>query len=98
MELPLVAVGILVGLLYGIFGVGSSFATPALVLLGVPGIAAVVGPLPAMLPGSAAGAWSYHRSGSVDRSLAARVIISALPAAVLGAYASQWLGGTVLVV
>ncbi len=93
----IVAAGALVGLLYGIFGVGSAFATPALALMGVPGMAAVVGPLPALLPGSAAGAWSYHRSGRVDRPLAVRVIASALPAAVVGAFVSQWLGGTVLV-
>lgn len=93
----IVAAGLVVGVLYGLFGVGSSFATPALVLMGVPGMSAVVGPLPALLPGSAAGAWSYHRAGRVDRTLALRVIIAALPAAALGAYASQWVGDTILV-
>ncbi len=95
---PLItAAGCVVGLLYGLFGVGSSFATPALVLLGVPGMSAVVGPLPAMLPGSAAGAWSYHRAGRIDRTLARRVILAALPAATIGAVASRWVGGTALV-
>ena len=55
--------GSVIGLLYGTFGVGSAFATPMLAMLGVPGMAAVVGPLPALLPGSAAGAWSYSRAG-----------------------------------
>lgn len=97
MQLTITAVGGVVGLLYGLFGVGSSFATPALVLLGVPGMSAVVGPLPAMLPGSAAGAWSYHRAGRIDRPLALRVTLAAFPAAVLGALASRWIGSTALV-
>ena len=47
--------GALVGVLYGLFGVGSSFATPALSFLGIPPLAAVVSPLPAFLPSSMAG-------------------------------------------
>lgn len=43
---PLVtAVGALIGVLFGLFGVGgSSFATPALGLLGVSGLVAVAAP------------------------------------------------------
>jgi uncharacterized membrane protein YfcA len=81
--------GIGVGLLYGIFGVGSAVATPVLSLLGVPGLAAVVAPLPALLPSSIAGAWSYARNDNVDRRLARRVIAGALPAAVAGALLSH---------
>jgi uncharacterized membrane protein YuzA (DUF378 family) len=40
------AVGIAIGLLYGLFGVGSAFATPLLAAIGVPGLAAVVSPSP----------------------------------------------------
>lgn len=92
----IVTAGVVVGLLYGIFGVGSAFATPVLALLGVPGLAAVAAPLPGLLPGSAAGAWSYARDGAVDRGLARRTIVGGLPAAVLGALASRWVGGPVL--
>src|ERR1700741_1796168 len=88
--------GIVVGLLYGIFGVGSAIATPVLSLLGVPGLAAVVAPLPALLPSSVAGAWSYARRDNVDRGLARRVITFALPAAVAGAVASRQVDGRVL--
>jgi uncharacterized membrane protein YfcA len=88
--------GLAVGLLYGLFGVGSAFATPVLSLLGVPGMAAVVGPLPALLPGSAAGAWSYSRQGKVDWSVARASLIGAFPAAIIGAIASRWVGGPVL--
>jgi uncharacterized membrane protein YfcA len=88
--------GIAVGLLYGLFGVGSAIATPVLSLLGVPGLSAVVAPLPALLPSSIAGAWSYARRDNVDRRLAARVIAGAVPAAVLGALASQHVDGRLL--
>ncbi|MGZ4703400.1 MAG: sulfite exporter TauE/SafE family protein [Acidimicrobiales bacterium] len=90
--------GSVIGLLYGVFGVGSAFATPMLALLGVPGMAAVVGPLPALLPGSAAGAWSYSRQGKVDWVVARRALAGGLPAAIVGALASSLVGGPVLLV
>lgn len=94
----IVMAGLGVGLVYGTFGVGSAFATPMLSLIGVSGMAAVVGPLPALLPGSAAGAWSYSRGGKVDWGIARTVLAAALPAAVLGAIASQYVGGPILLV
>lgn len=93
----LVIAGLAVGALYGVFGVGSAFATPVLSMLGVSGMAAVVGPLPALLPGSAAGAWSYSRGGKVDWGVARRTLAASFPAAVLGAIASRNVGGPVLV-
>lgn len=94
----LVVAGLAVGSIYGTFGVGSAFATPVLSLLGLSGMAAVVGPLPALLPGSAAGAWSYSRGGKVDWTVARRSISGALPAAVAGAATSHVVGGSVLLV
>jgi uncharacterized membrane protein YfcA len=88
--------GALVGLVYGLFGVGSAFATPALSFLGIPPLTAVVSPLPAFLPSSLAGAWSYARRDSIDRPLAARVVAGALPAAIAGALTSQYVGGPIL--
>ena len=65
--MPLLLVGgAVVGLLYGLFGVGSAFATPLLALMGVPGIIAVTAPLPGIMPGSFAGAWGYARRDRVD--------------------------------
>jgi uncharacterized protein len=94
----LVAAGAVVGVLYGLFGVGSAFATPLLAALGVPGLAAVASPLPALVPGSAAGAYAHGRSGAVDRRLARRTMIGAGPACILGALASPYLGGPWLLV
>jgi len=90
--------GASVGVLYGMFGVGSAFATPVLALLGVPGLAAVVAPLPGLLPSSAAGAWSYTRGDKVDWTVARRTIIGGVPASILGAIASHWVGGTTLLI
>jgi uncharacterized membrane protein YfcA len=90
--------GLVIGLLYGLFGVGSSFATPVLALIGVPGMAAVVGPLPALLPGSAAGAWSYHRQGKVDWTVARAALVGAVPAAVVGSIVGHWVGGPLLLI
>lgn len=94
----IIAGGLTVGVLYGLFGVGSAFATPLLSLLGVPGMAAVVGPLPGLFPGSAAGAWSYSRRGKVDWAVVRYALLGAFPAAVAGAVASRWVGGPVLLV
>ena len=88
--------GMAIGLLYGLFGVGSAFATPVLALLGVPGMAAVVGPLPALLPGSAVGAWSYSRHGKVDWVVARRALVGGVPAAIVGALVGSRIGGPVL--
>lgn len=96
-EALIVVAGVIVGVLYGIFGVGAAFATPVLAVLGVPGIAAVVAPLPGLLPGSASSAWTYARAGKVDRPVAVRTLAGALPAAIAGAVASRWVSGPVLV-
>ena len=90
--------GAVVGLLYGLFGVGAAFATPALSLLGIPPLVAVVAPLPAFVPSSMAGAWSYARRGRVDWQLAGRVMAGAVPAAIAGAATSRWVGGDALLV
>ncbi len=90
-------VGLAVGVVYGLFGVGSAFATPLLAAIGVPGLAAVVAPLPALLPGSAAGAWTYARKGRVDTAMARRAVAGGAPAAVVGSLLSPHIGGTALV-
>ncbi len=89
----LMAAGAVVGVLYGLFGVGSAFATPLLAVLGVPPLAAVASPLPALLPGSAGGGWAYARTGLVDARLARRTLAGAAPACIVGALSSRWVGG-----
>lgn len=97
-EILIIATGLAVGVLYGLFGVGSAVATPLLALVGVPGLAAVTAPLPAILPGSAIGGWAHLRRGTVDRRLALWTLLSAVPASVLGALASHHVNSTFLVI
>jgi uncharacterized membrane protein YfcA len=59
--------GLAVGILFGLFGVGgSSFATPALGLLGVPGLIAIAAPLPATIPAALVGMVTYVRRRQVE--------------------------------
>ena len=93
------AAGVLVGALLGLFGVGgSSFATPVLSLLGLPGFAAVASPLPATIPAALVGAREYARFHEVDGDVARWSLIGGLPATVIGALLSQLVGGPALLV
>jgi uncharacterized membrane protein YfcA len=90
--------GAAVGLLYGLFGVGSAFATPLLALMGVPGVVAVTAPLPGIMPGSFAGAWGYARRERVDWTTARRAALGGVPGAVLGAELTHVVGGPIVLV
>jgi uncharacterized protein len=93
------AVGAVIGVLFGLFGVGgSSFATPALGLLGVPGLIAVAAPLPATIPAAIAGAAAYVRRKQLDRDVARWSIMGGVPATVIGALLSGSVGGQALLV
>lgn len=93
------ATGAVIGLLFGLFGVGgSSFATPALGLLGVSGLVAVAAPLPAVLPAALAGVVSYVRQGQVEWPVARWSIYGGVPGAVVGALLSGYVGGRGLLI
>jgi uncharacterized membrane protein YfcA len=97
--LVLAVAGAGVGLLFGVFGAGgSAFATPVLVLLGVPAPIAIASPLPAMLPASFAGARQYVRAGHLDRRIAKLAVLAGVPAVIAGAAFSRFVGGSSLVV
>jgi uncharacterized membrane protein YfcA len=83
---PLIpVVGLVVGLLMGVFGVGgSSVATPLLSLLGVPGLAAVASPLAATVPSAVSAAVPYVRAGEARPKAAGWTLVGAIPATVLG--------------
>ena len=97
--LQYVLAGLGVGVVFGMFGAGgSAFATPVLALLGVPGLLAVASPLPAMLPASYVGARRYLRSGNLDRRVAKLAVIGGVPGVLIGALASNFVGGPNLLV
>jgi uncharacterized protein len=94
-----VPVGVGVGLLMSLFGVGgSSVATPALSLLGVPGILAIASPLPGTIPGAIVGAAPYAREGEVRPRAATWSLLGGVPATIVGALASRLVGGAALLV
>jgi uncharacterized membrane protein YfcA len=88
--------GAFVGLLYGLFGVGSAFATPLLALMGVPGMIAITAPLPGIMPGSLAGAWGYARRERVDWSMARLAALGGVPGTIIGAELTHFVGGPVV--
>ncbi len=93
------AAGLVIGSLFGLFGVGgSSFATPVMSLLGLSGFAAVASPLPATIPAALAGARQYARHGEVDGDVVRWSLVGGIPATVVGALLSRLVGGPALLV
>jgi uncharacterized membrane protein YfcA len=94
-----VLAGALIGTLTGLFGVGgSSIATPILSLLGVPPIMAIATPLPSTVPSAGAAVIPYVREKEARPRAAAFTILGGMPAAILGAYLSKWIGGQTLLI
>jgi uncharacterized protein len=93
------AIGGLVGFLGGLFGKGgSAIATPMLSVAGVPSLASVASPLPGTIPGTLVAAYAYWRQRLVDWEIVRWSIPVGVPATILGAYATRWIGGGLLVV
>ena len=62
-----VALGLLTGVMSGLFGVGGAvISTPGIRALGVPALLAVGTTLPSIIPGAASGTARYAREGMVD--------------------------------
>jgi uncharacterized membrane protein YfcA len=92
-------IGVAVGFLGGLFGKGgSAIATPLLAAAGIPAIAAVASPLPAVIPSTLVAARSWARNGHVDRGLVLWGTAVGIPATLAGAIATRWIGGPALVV
>jgi uncharacterized membrane protein YfcA len=93
------AAGLGIGILFGMFGVGgSSFATPVLGLMGVPGLVAITAPLPAVIPSAMAAMTTYVRRNQVEWSVAKWSIYGGVPGTVLGASLSGYVGGKSLLI
>ncbi len=96
--LAIAAIGVLVGFLGGLFGKGgSAVATPLLHLVGVPAIAAVASPLPATVPGTLVAADRYRAAQLIDRRVVGWSLATGVPATVVGAFATRWISGGLLV-
>jgi hypothetical protein len=86
-----VGIGLVSGILAGLFGVGGGIVmTPGVqVLLGAPPIVALATPLPAIFPTALAGAATYARRGELDRRAAAWLAGPGVVGAVIGAFATE---------
>jgi uncharacterized membrane protein YfcA len=97
--IAIAAVGLAIGFLGGLFGKGgSAVATPLLAAIGVPPMVALAAPLPATIPSTATAGWAYWRAGFFDRRLVTCTIAFGVPATLVGATATHWIDGAVLVV
>lgn len=93
-----VAVGVGVGFLSGLFGKGgSAVATPLLAAAGIPPVVAVASPLPATIPTTIAASAVYWRRGWLVRRVLWATLAPGVPATVVGALVTRWVDGRVLV-
>src|SRR3954467_3666936 len=84
--LLMVALGFLVGVLSGMFGVGGGFlTTPLLIFYGIPPPAAVASAAPQITGASVCGVMVHMRRGGVDLKMGAVMIVGGLVGSVVGA-------------
>jgi uncharacterized membrane protein YfcA len=96
--LAVAVIGAFVGFLGGLFGKGgSAIATPLLALVGIPPIVALASPLPATVPSTMAASYAYWRERLIDWRVLGWSVAIGVPATAVGAYATRWIGGDVLV-
>lgn len=95
-----IGVGLVSGILAGLFGVGGGIVmTPGIqVLLGAPPIVALATPLPVIFPTALAGALSYRRGGELDTRAAAWLVGPGLVGAIAGAWLTEVIDTTLLLV
>ena len=91
-------IGLVIGFLGGMFGKGgSAIATPLLAAIGVPPIVAVAAPLPATIPSTLAASSVYWKAKLIDWRVVRWSLGFGIPATVVGAIATRWIGGAALV-
>ena len=93
-----VAIGFVSGVLSGAFGIGGGIiTTPAIrLLLSAPALVAVGTPLPVIFPSALTGALTYARNGIADVRAGVACGLAGVATAVLGAFATSWVGGDVV--
>lgn len=95
-----VLVGLVAGILSGMFGVGGGLlTTPALrLLLGAPALIALGTPLPVIIPTAITGALAHDRRGTLDRRAGLAIGLAGAASAVAGARLSGLAGGSAVMV
>jgi uncharacterized protein len=96
--LVVAVIGAGVGFLGGLFGKGgSALASPLLAAVGIPPIVAVASPLPATLPSTLAAVTPYWKARLIDWRVVRWSVAVGIPATIVGALATRWIGGGSLV-
>jgi hypothetical protein len=95
-----IIVGVLIGLMSGLFGIGgSSICTPILkMFFPLPALIALASPLPVAIPTAVAGAYNYWREGLVRKDVVLWTTIGGLPGVVLGALGTRIVSGQWLMI
>lgn len=92
-------IGIGIGFLSGLLGKGgSAIATPLLHAVGFPAIVAVASPLPATIPSTLAASYAYAQARLINWRVVRWSIGCGVPATVVGALVTRWVGGESLVI
>ena len=95
-----VMIGLVSGVLSGLFGVGGGIVmTPGVqILLGARPIVALATPLPVILPTALTGAETYRRAGEVDTHAALWMVGPGIAGAVLGSWLTRLIDTHLLLV
>jgi uncharacterized membrane protein YfcA len=86
------ALGLLIGVFSGLFGVGgSSISTPLLrIFLGTPSLIALASPLPVTLPTALAGSVVYQGQKLINVRVVTWTAVGGVPSMVVGALLTRW--------
>ncbi len=88
----ILALGTMVGLLSGMFGVGGGFlTTPLLIFSGIPPTVAAASAATQVTGASVSGMMAYLRRGAVDVHMGVVLIAGGLIGSILGAFVFRWL-------
>jgi len=83
--LLLVGLGVLVGLMSGLFGVGGGFLmTPLLMMIGIPPTVAAASDSNQIVAASASGSYAHFRAGNIDFRIGAMMLLGGLAGGTLG--------------
>ncbi len=87
--------GLIVGLLSGVFGVGgSSITTPLLrIFLGTSPLIALASPFPVAIPVALSGTLVYRQHGLINLRVVAWTLIGGFPTMILGSVLTRWVPG-----
>ncbi len=91
-------IGAVIGFSSGLFGIGGALvATPLLrLLVDMPPMLALATPLPVALPAAISGSVAYYKGGLIDFKVVRNVLLTALPANLIGTWLTQYVAGYVM--